>query len=615
MKKISNDKQVNLVRLIRAISQSVVSEVVDRPRVTHTLAGNVEDLDEALDVIQIRMDQETMGADPTQSDNYEYPGVIPAHRQGETFIDEQVRVTFDGPSGASAMRTSVESRIVLPFGTESGRHIVLDGEAGFIAFFDENDVLVGYMDETLWFTGVEGGLRAILDPFGGLRLRDEDDNTRVQVSSTEGLVVRDASTGISGLTARHDGLIVVDPVDGGRISIASGTTGAVPTPNWISQAETNPGTTHVAPALSGFGTGDDFALHFVCASAASDLGAQSYTPPASHTERSDLNDSGSGVTLASSVATQGGITNDVAATFTNTSSGWTRSNGHTVLVRGGGVSSPSFRSATTEVVVASTKAIPVTVDVPTGAVEGDVVMAFVGLAGASVPVGWTVPEGFVQLGLQVDGLGTSHVLGSGVWFSRVPASPPATYSFTLNMAAAGLTKVQVTAVVIQNPYAYPTGLDVRFNNRSMPRGQIASAVSSANTGAFTNATLPQTLETLSNVELLAGRTYEVSYGLPIYEFAALGAGCRVECAIQIDDNMPSGPGFINLKRTQRQMSAAGTERGEISISHDYVPTSDQTVDFRVRLTNSASGAGYTFQAFGIDDYKRELKVEDKGAVY
>lgn len=613
MKKKSDNPQVNLIRLMRAISQATVAEAIGRPRVTSTLSGNVEDLDAELDVIQVRLDQETMGADPTQSDNYESPGVIPATRLGETFTNEQVRLTFDGAAGATAMRTSIQSKIVLPFGAETGRHIVLDGEAGYIAFFDENDVLVGYMDETLWFTGVEGGLRAILDPFGGLRLRDEDDNTRVQLSSTEGLVVRDATSGISGLTARHDGLIVTDPEDGGRISIASGTTGAVPTPNWASAFETNPGTSHVAPALDGFGTADDFSLRFVCASVASDLGAQSYSPPASHTERSDLNSSGSGITLASSVATRGPVTDETAGTFTSTSSGWTRSNGHTVLVRGGGASSPSHRSISTQTSLATTKTITMTVNVPTGATEGDLIVACVGLAGASVPVGWTVPEGFVQLGLQVDGLGTSHVLGSGVWIARVPASPPSSYTFTINMAAATSTRVHVNAVAIQNPYAYPSGLDIRFNNRSMPRGLVKETIEQTDTTPVADTSLPLNLCTVSNAELLAGRSYRIWFNNPNYIFAALGTGCRWVAVIQRDP----GTGYVDFYRVgSRQLASAGTDAGSFSGGITYVPPADETSSWRVQVQNAASGAGYTIQFNNAStDRRRILTIDDIGAAY
>jgi hypothetical protein len=606
--------ELSLVSLIRTIVQASIPEAIQRARVPKTLSGTVEDLDEDLDVVFIRLDQETMGVDPTESDNFESPGVIAATRIGETFTEEQVRVVFNGEAGASATRTSIESRIVLPFGTESGQRIVIDGVegGGFIVFVDENDLVVGYLDPTVWFVGTEGGARAIIDPLGGVRLRDANDETRVQLSATEGLVVRDAATGISGVTVRHDGIVVTDPVNGKRVSIASGTTGVVPTPNWASSVELSPGTTHTAPALSGFGTGNELAMRFVCASAASSLGAQSYTPPSGHTERSDLNDSGSGLTLASSAATKTPETNAALATFTNTSSGWTRANGHTVLVRGSDTVAPTFRSASTESVLATGKTITVTVDYPTGAAEGDILVAGVALCGAAIPVGWSTPESWVQLGLQVAGLGTSHVLGSGVWYSRVPASPPSSETFEINMSSAVTTRLQVTVVAVQSPFAFPGGLDIRLDNRSMPRGRLASDVATTTTTSWTNAQLPQVVGEVTGLELLSGRSYKISYDCASYTFAALSAACRVGIEIQLN----TGSGYTDWFRVlTRQMATAGTEIGSISNARTYTPAANETVSVRVRLVELAAGAGFNIQLAGSAVVSRTLAVDDDGAEF
>lgn len=605
--------ELSLVSLIRTIVQASIPEAIQRARVPKTLSGTVEDLDEDLDVVFIRLDQETMGVDPTESDNFESPGVIAATRIGETFTEEQVRVVFNGEAGASATRTSIESRIVLPFGTESGQRIVIDGVegGGFIVFVDENDLVVGYLDPTVWFVGTEGGARAIIDPLGGVRLRDANDETRVQLSATEGLVVRDAATGISGVTVRHDGIVVTDPVNGKRVSIASGTTGAVPTPNWASSVELSPGTTHTAPALSGFGTGNELAMRFVCASAASSLGAQSYTPPSGHTERSDLNDSGSGLTLASSAATKTPETDAALATFTNTSSGWTRENGHTVLVRGSDTVAPTFRSVSTESVLATGKTITVTVDYPAGAAEGDILVAGVALCGAAIPVGWSTPESWVQLGLQVAGLGTSHVLGSGVWYSRVPASPPASETFEINMSSAVATRLQVTVVAVQSPFAFPGGLDIRLDNRSMPRGLMTESVETSNFGAFNEFQMPQSCNATPFFDALSGRKYRISFTSAVTIINFGDAAGTVRAVIEIDE----GAGYSEWEVVGHyQDGAAVNTRRPVSGSFIYRPAANVTTRFRLTLTDVAGSYGIQFIA-NTTTSRRVLSVEDVGAVF
>src|SRR5262245_46317657 len=91
-----------LGEIIRAAVKAARDEGASKARVTNILAGNVEDLDSNLDIVYVRMDQESMGSSPYQSDNYGAPGIIPATRVGEAATGDQVRLDFNGPAGATA---------------------------------------------------------------------------------------------------------------------------------------------------------------------------------------------------------------------------------------------------------------------------------------------------------------------------------------------------------------------------------------------------------------------------------------------------------------------------------------------------------------------------------
>jgi hypothetical protein len=594
--------------LVREIVKVTMARAGTKSRVPKVLTGTVEDLDaETHDVAFVRMDAEAMGSDPTQSDNWGAPGVIPTTRLGETALDEQVRVTFDGAAGASAMRTS---------GPGTGQRMVVDQTTGTVAFYDTDNEIVGFLDATRWELGKTGEALARLDPLGGLRLRDENDILRVQLSAPEGLIVREAASGISGLIAAADGLIVLDPTTGERISITSGTASAVPTPRWASTQATSPGSSHSTPAIASFDTGDDLDLRFVCASAAADLGTQTYTPPTGYTEIGDIVGSGSGMTLGVGAASKDPADAAPAdASFTNTSSGWTRRNGHSVIVRGGGTSSPSVRASVgLAVATSTTKSFDLSITKPTGTAEGDLMLGFVSIASSQVPVGWTVPEGWKQLGVQVCGLGTSHVLSSGIWYKRAGASEPASYPVSVNMSAAGLTKVQAFAVAVQNPYGYPAGLDIRRNNRSMPRGRIGEHVADTSTTAFADTDLPQTVAEITGLEMLAGRDYRIGYDCAAYIFASLDADNRVGMNIQLD----TGSGYADWFRVlTRQMATAGTEVASISNARTYTPATNETVSVRVQLVDLVTGAqGYSIQlAAGSSVSARTLAADDVGATF
>jgi len=611
----------SIIALVRTIVQASINEAQAAVRTPRILTGVVEDMDDDLDTVYIRMDQEAMSGDPTLSNNWDAPGVIAATRLGETVIGEQVRVSFDGSAGASAQNTSVPTRIVRPFGVETGQRMVFDGGLGTIEFWNDDNVLVGFLDATQWFLGVPGQALARIDPTGGLRLRDDDDVLRVQLSPYEGLTLRDAATGVSSAILRPDGLVVIDPASGDQISITSGNISSVPTPKWAGEATVlvGPFDFHGTPAVSSFGTGDDIDIRFVCVASPENEGAQTYTPPAGYTERSDVIGTGALSSLATSVATRDpALASPGAALFDNTHNNWWRHNGHSVIVRGGGPTSPSFRSISADPVVATSQStVVLTINYPAGVVAGDLLLAFVVCAGPALPIAWSVPAGWVQLGVQVAGA-DNYFLSSGVWFKRAEAGEPTSAQVTINMSSPATTQFQATAVAIQNPKVYGAGLDIRRNNRSMPRGLVAEATPiTASTTDWAYTSLPQTIITANDVPMSAGRKYRPRFYCTSIKLTMTdGNEGHFGLFIQRD----GGAGFVDvLGLGQRQRygskpSAFTFDREPMSGDLDYVPTADETADWRVQLVH-VGGVNYSVQLEASATGPIRFWFEDIGAVF
>jgi hypothetical protein len=586
------------------IIRTIVQAAIDQSPTVRFESGTYEGNDQSGDGI-VLLDSH----DPSQADRCHVVIV------GLTPIYGSRVVVAHTPSMASYLLGDV----LLPaIGGELQPRFLLDSPRGEIRLYSPQGVLVGLMSASRWFVGTsEEGARVQFDPVGGIRLHDVDGHLRVAVSPTEGISVRDAVSGISGGTLRHDGLIVLDPATGERISITSGTTSAVPTPHWASQEVMSPGVTLGTPGIASFATNDDLDLRHVAASVDLDLGAQTMTPPAGFTEQSDVNHSGGLHTLHTSVASKDpadaspGVYN-----FTASTAGYSRSLGQTVIVRGGGPTSPAVRATQVGAIAEyNTALIELVIEVPPTTANGDLLVAFVALSGPNIPVGWAVPEGFIQLGVKASGLGTPLVLGGGVWYKRWSTGDPLTYTVLINMSGAvGSTKTQATTVAVSNPYAFPAGLDIRRNNRSMPRGRIAMVESTTNSPVFSTsgspAPFPGTLETLTDVPLQALRSYQISYNLLIYEHANNGNG-YVDVAIEID----GGGGWLSFHRSELAFHP-GVTRNSLYISRTYIPPTDMSLDIRIRVLNAATGNGHTFFAFGANyDYRRTLTVDDVGAVY
>jgi len=396
------------------------------------------------------------------------PGVIPTTRLGETFTDEQVRVVFDGTAGANATRTSTENRIVLPFGAESGRRIIADGEAGFIAFYDENDDLVGLLDTDRWVIGdVENsGARVQLDPIGGLTIRSDGDEL-VSILDQNGYTLRDPTTGLVTAEIHPGSFRLIDPNGVDDIEMVTESTGTLPNPVYRSAVEVNPGASLVAPAAPNFTAtpADDIGIDHVAAWIRATNQAATMTPPAGYTERADEAFSLAQGTLQTSVATKHPA-DTTAHTFTSSQTNWQHAVGTRVVIKGSGASSPSFRSISYAESVATGSTHVATIAKPAGTVANDALVVFVslGVNGGSVPTGWVTPPGFVFLGANFSTSGsgaTQTTVATGAWAKLAGASEPADYSTTINLPT-GTKLIAASMVAIQNAFLVPGGVQIRM---------------------------------------------------------------------------------------------------------------------------------------------------------
>jgi hypothetical protein len=469
-------EQIDIVRLVRAIVKSSIDEAIHRPRVTRTLSGNVEDLDSDLDVVFVRMDGETMGTDPRESDNYEAPGIIPTVRNGEAFIDEQVRVTYEGASGASATRTSIENVIVLPYGAEDTQHIVLDGNTGSISFFDAAGALAGQLTPDNWIAGPETGPHVQIDPFGGIRVY-AGENMLAALVNAMGLQVRDPVSGLVQAALSQAGL-QLRAVNGNTITVVPDQSGNVVAPKWAATAALNPGTTMDTPPVVAF-TLDDLELRYVSAWNSTAITPSSFTPPASYTEVYDETDTSDDQTLAVTMASRHPGAPGATRTFENALSNFQFDNGHTVLLRSDGVTPPSVRSFITDYSVHTGTLISTSLAPPAGVQADDVMVACVSMGndGGSVPLSWSTPEGWVFLGAVFQIQSGNRTLASGMWYKIATADDVAleaaagTYdiSITFGAPATSVKKLHASITAVQDVEVLQGGADILFEPASRCR--------------------------------------------------------------------------------------------------------------------------------------------------
>lgn len=465
----------NLAALLNTLVKSAVDEAVAKTRIPKLLTGSVEDVSDELDTVFIRMDQEAMSADPTQSLNYEAPGVIPATRLGQTFTGDQARVTFDGPAGASAMQTGVQKKIVLPFGSESGARVVLDGDSGTIAFYDGAGNLVGLLTSENWQIGdVENaGERITLDPIGGLRIRDNTD-TGVAILDKNGYSLRDP---VSGLTTAElqGGHFQLSAASGENIEMVTESGGSLRAPLYKTLVEQAPGSSLVVPATTTSVTPTvDLSIGHVATWIRVTPQTTTWTPPTGWTERVDESTTSAGGTLSATLATTAGTA--AAATFTSSATNWQFGIGTHVIVSGDPTHTPTFRSVSTVVTVTTASVITGTINKPDTLSVGDTMLAFVSLgnSGGFVPTGWTTPQGFMFLGANFASTGdgaTLSTLATGVW-AKIAGTADLTatnYSTTINIPT-GNTKILHTAMMaVSNPSTIPGGTQIRVAGHPIRR--------------------------------------------------------------------------------------------------------------------------------------------------
>lgn len=461
---MSFDPNLTLVDLVNQIVKSSVTEALTASRQSATLVGTVEDLDdETFDVAYVRTDGEATASDPTQTDHWGDPGVFPATRLGETTFDEQVRVTFDAVAGASALRTGYA-------GIE--RSLQVDSTQGIIRFL-AGETVVGYMDVNKWELGLPGDALLRLDPIGGLRFRDAND---VLVGQLEpmGYTIRDGASGL--VTAEMHGghFRLVDPAGTDDIEMVTSSAGTLPNPKYVSAVGAGPSTTVAVPSAATFTTQppDDYELYHAIAVAGVSQAA-TWTPPAGTTERVDTAHNTGTATLSVGLAERDPASG-AAGTYTSSTSNWSHVVATHVVVRGGGATSPSYRSLS-EANYGPTTAQTVTLThpQPSGVIQGDALIAIVSMLnmGGSVPVGWTTPEGWIFLGanFRIGGSGASlSAAASGAWVKLATASEPANYDITINFGA-GSKRLHAVIVAIQNPTLIAGGAHIRMSGHPIRR--------------------------------------------------------------------------------------------------------------------------------------------------
>src|SRR5690606_1196549 len=141
-----------------------------------------------------------------------------------------------------------------------------------------------------------------------------------------------------------------------------------------------------------------------------------------------------------------------------------------------------------------------------------------------------------------------NVLASGVWYKVATAEDERVGSVrvNINMAATGTTRLTAIAVAVQDAYRYPSGLDIRLNNRSMPRGVIHRVERTSPTPTWTGAQLPQVAIAMTgDVHLMAGRRYRLHWRDTV-EQGILTAGHHIRMIFQISKN--GGSSWTNVAR-------------------------------------------------------------------
>lgn len=443
----------NLVALVKEVVQVAVKEALAAARQPRVLSGSVEDVDSELGVLGVRMDSEAIAGDPMQSDNFEFPGVIPATRLGSTFTDDPAQVTFDAGAGAAAIQA---------------------GANNVIRFFGQDDTQTGQLDPDHWEIGAldPPGARLVLDPIAGIRIHDADNNV-VVIFDPNGYTLRDGTSGQVLAEMAHGKMRLVDPTVGDHIELTTSSMSTLPNPNVRFTQEVTPGSSFVAPVSPVFtAPADDIEISHVVGWIAGVDQSVSLTPPGGETERQDVTVAGSTGTLTAGTATRDPASGAVG-TWTSSAANWQHATGARVVIRGGGTTSPAYRSSAINSVVTSESEMVFAVPVPAGVVDGDALVAFVSVAagGGSVPTTWETPPGVDFLGatFSTSGSGTGQsTVATGVWVKRAVAGEPSSFDVSIRLPS-GQKVVHATTVAVSDPFLIAGGSQIRIAGHPIRR--------------------------------------------------------------------------------------------------------------------------------------------------
>lgn len=370
--------------------------------------------------------------------------------------------------------------LTLPFGVTSGIRLVLDGVNGVIQGYDENNQLVFELNGTdaSWGT-LPSGERVEIDGDNGvINIYDDSGNLVAVLSGADGLTITDSM-------AR--GITTINPF----VETASTPTGSI--------SHSTPTTVHATPSTIPHGT-NDLELRFACVSydeIAPDGAASptnTFTPPAGYTEREDtwrltiFGDRASYATFATKELTSDAATGVQNFTSSHNFFGEDRVGfGLTVDFASADGLTASYRSHTWSKPSGPTQVL--TLDKPTGTIEGDTLVAFLIDPADETPTPISPPSGWQLLlsDTELYAFVANKYESSGtakLWYRIAGTSEPADYNFTCHpdgefghtigfMVTVANAAQTVGISFIDTDGIINATLDIQRDFRSLPRG-IAS---------------------------------------------------------------------------------------------------------------------------------------------
>lgn len=393
---------------------------------------------------------------------------------------------------------------------------------GSIEFYSSAGLLVGRLAAGAWEIGdlTTPGLRATLDPIGGLRFRSESDQLQ-SLLDQQGLSLRDPTTGLVLAELNREYIRLVDVAGGNEVSFSTFSSASLFKPRYTAAYEANPSSSLVVPAATLLGT-NDLELGHVASWLRNTAQTATHTSPAGWTEQTDTK-VGSESSLGISVFRRS-VATGTTGTATSSRSNWQHGVGTHIIVKGTvGGTTPSVRSVSEQNVVTTGTTANVSISKPTGAVAGDMLVVFIAMGnnGGTIPVGWSTPDGWVFLGASLGTTGTGasqSTLAVGTWAYLMDGTEGSTFDTDINFGA-GTKTIQATMVCVQNPETIPGGPQMNIGGFN-----LAGAWRSY-TPSLTNITLGN--GTITGGYLLMGKTCFVRIAFVFGSTSAVAAGARI----------------------------------------------------------------------------------------